>query len=207
MIRFSTLYIHLYILLYTPYGSTLGRYPDLDGTLAPILSPFSFTEHTYITEYRSELFQWLPTNFEVDDDGHVKATSYINNIHPSHDGLYRCIEGVIKCFIPLWERVLTDMIHELPTRIQGSYLPFEELEYIRPREVGNNEGKMEEEEGESKKEEMSFYDRAAAYVESMSKSNDEFPGLPDVVPDGGFPGDLDDAKRGSLSSERSFRLS
>lgn len=123
MIRFSTLYIHLYILLYTPYGSTLGRYPDLDGTLAPILSPFSVTEHTYITEYRSEKFQWLPTNFEVDDDGHVKATSYINNLHPSHDGLYRCIEGVIKCFVPLWERVLTDMIHELPTRIQGSYLP------------------------------------------------------------------------------------
>lgn len=53
---------------------------------------------------------------------------------------------------------------------------------------------MEEEEDESKKEEMSFYDRAAAYVESMSKRNDEFPGLPDVVPDGGYPGDLDDCK-------------
>lgn len=129
------------------YGSTLGRYPDLDGALAPILSPFSATEHTYITEYRSEKFQWLPTNFEVDDDGYVKVTSYINNLHPSHDGLYRCIEGVIKCFIPLWERVLTDMIHELPTRIQGSYLPFEELEYIRPREDGNNERGKEEEEG------------------------------------------------------------
>lgn len=115
------------------YGRTLGRYPDADGPVAPIASPFPAKEKGYPVEYRSDKFQWLPTDFQVDEDGGVMALGYINNLHPSHEGVYKCVEDLIKHFIPLWERVLTDMLHELPTRIPGSYLPIEQIDPNYPR--------------------------------------------------------------------------
>lgn len=115
------------------YGRTLGRYPDADGPVAPIASPFPAKEKGYPVEYRSDKFQWLPTDFQVDEDGGVMALGYINNLHPSHEGVHKCVEDLIKHFIPLWERVLTDMLHELPTRIPGSYLPIEQIDPNYPR--------------------------------------------------------------------------
>lgn len=159
------------------YGRTLGRYPDPKGVMAPIASPFSEENHTYANQYRSEKFQWLPTDFQVDDNGSVKALGYINNLHPTYEGLYRCIEDVIKCFVPLWEKVLSDMMHNLPTRIQGSYLPIEESDPSYPREEDVDE------------EEEAYSDCIDAYMENVWRNN-KIVGLPDV-PDGGYPGDLE----------------
>ncbi|KAH7337287.1 hypothetical protein B0J17DRAFT_666990 [Rhizoctonia solani] len=75
----------------------------------------------------SKRFQWLPTDFEVSEDGtSARSLSYINNIHPQEYGLYKTIEGLISAYIPLFEHVLTDCIQEnyaIPERTysSGSY--------------------------------------------------------------------------------------
>lgn len=117
------------------YGRTLARYPDPSQPLATILSPFEVDESEVMTQYQSEKFQWLPTDFSVSKNGEVKALGYINNLHPSHEGLYDRVEDAIKLFVPLWEQVLTDMLHPLPTRITDSYLPIEEVDPNYPKET------------------------------------------------------------------------
>ncbi|KAJ7725100.1 hypothetical protein B0H16DRAFT_1665936 [Mycena metata] len=60
----------------------------------------------------SDKFCWLPSDFSVDaTDGSVKLTSpYINNLHPTkHKALYPIIESVLGAFIPLFERVLSQV--------------------------------------------------------------------------------------------------
>ncbi|KAJ7283224.1 hypothetical protein C8J57DRAFT_1291802 [Mycena rebaudengoi] len=57
-------------------------------------------------------FSWLPSDFSVDaNDGSVKLLSpYINNLHPvKHITLYRLIESVVTSFVPLFERVLSQI--------------------------------------------------------------------------------------------------
>ncbi|KAH7337289.1 hypothetical protein B0J17DRAFT_616581 [Rhizoctonia solani] len=76
--------------------------------------------------YVSKRFQWLPTDFEVSEDGKsVKSVSYINNLHPlEHKGLHKAIEGLIAAYIPLFERVLTDSIPKnnvIPERTHNGY--------------------------------------------------------------------------------------
>ncbi|KAJ7174274.1 hypothetical protein C8R46DRAFT_1161108 [Mycena filopes] len=61
---------------------------------------------------RSTEFSWLPSDFLVDaTDGSAKLVSpYINNLHPTkHKPLYRLIESVLSSFVPLFERVLSQI--------------------------------------------------------------------------------------------------
>ncbi|PVU84606.1 hypothetical protein BB559_007531, partial [Furculomyces boomerangus] len=61
------------------------------------------------TRYRSEKFQWIPTEFDVGADGKVKILSYINNLHPKiHENMYRTLEKIFEKFVPLFNNVLTD---------------------------------------------------------------------------------------------------
>jgi hypothetical protein len=62
----------------------------------------------------SEKFQWLPcdVSFEPSKHGSFKCriTSYINNLHPKdHADLYRVIEGILDCAVPLWNVTLTGL--------------------------------------------------------------------------------------------------
>jgi hypothetical protein len=69
---------------------------------------------------KSNTYQWLPTEFNVSEDGQVKIESYINNLHPiENKELYRLIEQIFQRFIPLFNRVLTDLIDQQnkPNRI------------------------------------------------------------------------------------------
>lgn len=61
--------------------------------------------------YWSETFQWLPANLAFQEDGTVKFTSYINNLHPKkYPDIYRLIEKVVDMAIPAWDRVLSSTI-------------------------------------------------------------------------------------------------
>lgn len=63
-------------------------------------------------------YQWIPTNVMVDEAGMVKFANYINNIHPEKQkSMYPILEKVLACFIPLFERVLTDLLHPRPHRL------------------------------------------------------------------------------------------
>lgn len=60
--------------------------------------------------YNSADFQWLPSEFSVAKDGKVSIESYINNLNPLKFGnLYSSIEKIFEKFVPLFERVLTDI--------------------------------------------------------------------------------------------------
>ncbi|KAJ1670790.1 hypothetical protein GGF38_001274, partial [Coemansia sp. RSA 25] len=55
---------------------------------------------------------WLPTDFDVSEDGSVTIRSYINNLHPvRYADLYHTISKVFAKFVPLLEQVATDAIH------------------------------------------------------------------------------------------------
>ncbi|CAO2652066.1 Nn.00g003490.m01.CDS01 [Neocucurbitaria sp. VM-36] len=57
--------------------------------------------------YWSETYQWLPANVAFKEDGSVKFTSYINNLHPMrYPDIYRTIEDLVKTSLPLWDQCL-----------------------------------------------------------------------------------------------------
>lgn len=55
----------------------------------------------------SDTYQWLPSNLIFQDDGSVRFTSYINNLHPTkHTGIYRTIEKLVEAALPAWDQCL-----------------------------------------------------------------------------------------------------
>ncbi|KAJ2771901.1 hypothetical protein IWQ56_001602, partial [Coemansia nantahalensis] len=69
-------------------------------------------------KYTSRRFCWLPTEFSVADDGSVAIESYINNLHPvKHAAFYPTIAAIFGKFVPLLERVVTDLIQPQRTRV------------------------------------------------------------------------------------------
>lgn len=55
----------------------------------------------------SDTYQWLPANVKFMDDGSVRFTSYINNLHPQkHLEIYRTIERLIQTTLPAWDQCL-----------------------------------------------------------------------------------------------------
>ena len=63
----------------------------------------------------SRHFQLLPSDFSVDGDGRVTLVSpYINNIHPTrHKELLSVIPEILQHAIPMFERVLSDLLRPL----------------------------------------------------------------------------------------------
>jgi len=62
----------------------------------------------------------MPSDFAVDDDGKVTLISpYINNIHPTrHKELYSAIPEILQRALPMFERVLSDLLRPLlPMRV------------------------------------------------------------------------------------------
>ncbi|RPD53854.1 hypothetical protein L226DRAFT_548383 [Lentinus tigrinus ALCF2SS1-7] len=63
----------------------------------------------------SSRYQWLPTDFKVSDVGIAVPLSYINNLHPvRHRDLYPTVSSILERFVPLFERVLSDIINPEP---------------------------------------------------------------------------------------------
>ena len=76
-----------------PEGSERWRY-GVGGSIPP--------------DFWSVKYQWLPANVAFRDDGSVKLTSYINNLHPNkHPEIYRTIEKLIETSLPMWDQCLT----------------------------------------------------------------------------------------------------
>ncbi|KAF2874623.1 hypothetical protein BDV95DRAFT_566610 [Massariosphaeria phaeospora] len=58
-------------------------------------------------DYWSETYQWLPANVAFQDDGSVKFTSYVNNLHPvKYPAIYQAIEKLIATALPAWDQCL-----------------------------------------------------------------------------------------------------
>lgn len=57
--------------------------------------------------YWSDKYQWLPTNVAFEEDGSVKLTSYINNLHPGrYSEIYRTVEKLVEKALPMWDQCL-----------------------------------------------------------------------------------------------------
>ena len=103
------------------YGRTVWKDPESTTTsilVAPECKPYEYSKFT------SEQFQWLPSDFSVDQGGNVTlASPYINNIHPvQHKELYSVIPKILQRAVPMFERVLADLTRSLlPMRIVTSY--------------------------------------------------------------------------------------
>jgi len=58
--------------------------------------------------YWSTTYQWLPANMAFQDDGTLRFTSYINNLHPKkHPEIYQLVEQLVDRALPAWQRVLS----------------------------------------------------------------------------------------------------
>lgn len=58
-------------------------------------------------DYWNDTYQWLPANVSFQDDGTVKFTSYVNNLHPEkHRAMYHTIEKLIETALPMWDQCL-----------------------------------------------------------------------------------------------------
>ncbi|KAH9842495.1 uncharacterized protein C8Q71DRAFT_720034 [Rhodofomes roseus] len=64
--------------------------------------------------FKSEHFQWLPSEFYVEEHGTVKlASPYINNVDPEdYKDLTEVIPRVMEKAVPMFERVLSDLARE-----------------------------------------------------------------------------------------------
>jgi hypothetical protein len=93
-------------------GDTVASYT------VPPKEKFNYVGDEYI---KSKKYQWLPSEVTVDAYGKAKFETYINNLHPVwHHQLYNPIERIFERFIPLFNRVLTDVVHPRPNRINVS---------------------------------------------------------------------------------------
>lgn len=58
-------------------------------------------------QYWSTTYQWLPANVAFQEDGTVKFSSYINNLHPNKfPEIYRTIEELVSTALPAWDQCL-----------------------------------------------------------------------------------------------------
>jgi hypothetical protein len=94
----------------------------------------------------SRMFQVLPTDWQLGDDGKWHISTYINNLHPvKHRNIYGIIEKVFNCLVPQFNMTITplkDMLHSR-ARIEyhkAEYYPVSketasQAPQIKPREA------------------------------------------------------------------------
>ena len=101
------------------YGRTMGKISGSDTATVLEAPALEGTDPKSV----SKRFQWIPSDFYVDNHGKVTLISpYINNIHPiHHKELYSIILEILQHAIPMFERVLSDLLRPLlPMRIGTS---------------------------------------------------------------------------------------
>ena len=98
------------------YGRTVGKLPGSDTVTILGFPGLEGADPSFV----SKRFQWLPSDFSVDSHGKVTLISpYINNVHPTHHKeLYSVIPEILQYALPMFERVLSDLLRPLlPMRV------------------------------------------------------------------------------------------
>ncbi|KAJ1885925.1 hypothetical protein LPJ66_009885, partial [Kickxella alabastrina] len=110
---------------------SFGRYPkdikewevEVNRTYKENASDVDSGEGTFYvppfsTFASSKRFCWLPSEFQVHQDGHVTVESYINNLHPlKYAEFYPVIGNIFSKFVPVLEQVVTDLAHRRKQRV------------------------------------------------------------------------------------------
>ena len=96
-----------------PYHKFIGSGQPGTGDLIPTIlatSPYGWPHDAAEDYSTSKTYQWLPSEFRVSKEGKVTIRSYINNLHPVwHRELYPVIAKIFERFVPLFNKVLTDL--------------------------------------------------------------------------------------------------
>lgn len=80
--------------------------------------PAIFAKQESWAYYLSSKYQWLPSEVTVSIDGKANFETYINNLHPEwHKDFYNPIERIFERFVPLFNKVLTDLANRRENRI------------------------------------------------------------------------------------------
>ncbi|KAH6625493.1 hypothetical protein C7974DRAFT_202254 [Boeremia exigua] len=79
-------------------------------------------------DFWSDKYQWLPSNLAFQDDGTVRFTNYINNLHPArYPDIYRALEKLVDTSLPMWDQCLKAAIRydevDGPGRTEGRFGP------------------------------------------------------------------------------------
>ncbi|KAH7313734.1 hypothetical protein B0I35DRAFT_277891 [Stachybotrys elegans] len=85
--------------LWAGKGDVIPRPPDAPE---PLLYGAAIDPAMWSSDY-----QWLPANVSLLEDGSVKFTSYVNNLHPGkYQDIYRTLEKLISKSLPAWDLCL-----------------------------------------------------------------------------------------------------
>ncbi|KAJ5290633.1 uncharacterized protein N7443_010886 [Penicillium atrosanguineum] len=96
----------------------------------------------------SRLFQILPSDWELGDDGRWHIATYINNLHPVKcRDIYKVIEDAFNCLIPQFNMSMTPLKDMLHSRARIEYQKAEY--YPVSKEVADSEPKIETKEAQS----------------------------------------------------------
>lgn len=107
----------------------------------------------------SQKFQWLPADVDVDEDGQAVFKTYINNLHPEeYEELYEVLGQIFSKFVPLFEKVLTDLLFPIrrPTTVEIDEPSYDEdtddeseksVETVEDNESQDDERSVEKDEG------------------------------------------------------------
>ncbi|KAJ2161259.1 hypothetical protein GGF46_001601 [Coemansia sp. RSA 552] len=104
------------------FGECPGSLEDWEEAMARVAGGTQETPAYHVPigqdDYLSDMFCWLPTEFQVDEDGATTVMSYINNLHPvRHAALYPTIAAIFSRFVPMLEHVVTDMLYRRGLRV------------------------------------------------------------------------------------------
>ena len=95
--------------------NTVGRMGEgeiLDMNLTDLPSSTKKIRRGPTSYARSNTYQWLPAEFHVSETGQVTIESYINNLRPTENvQFYKTIAQIFERFVPLFNKVLTDLIN------------------------------------------------------------------------------------------------
>ncbi|KAL7746244.1 hypothetical protein RI367_008385 [Sorochytrium milnesiophthora] len=111
---------------------TIDYHPGSDGKVLDLVHPSLFpyihgASHVlrphdpqvqkmmarFDTKYCPSKYQWLPTEFSVDEEGNATVASYINNLDESHyPDLYRAVPQILSLFIPMFEKTLKKSLRQ-----------------------------------------------------------------------------------------------
>ncbi|KAF7967155.1 hypothetical protein HWV62_35662 [Athelia sp. TMB] len=132
-------------------------------------------EYRLFPDQFSRKFQWLPCQVEfTGDDGEVKITSYINNLHPGENKpLYAVIEKIIAKAIVLWNYTLDPLkggYDNNPIRIDFAGPEYGDIDDIPPADRPAQEFEESDYEYEQRLHEMTLIPPSVAGYEDPEET-------------------------------------
>ncbi|KAF3109342.1 hypothetical protein TWF594_009155 [Orbilia oligospora] len=118
----------------------------------------------------SSKFCWLPSEFEISENGKTKIASYINNLAlPDQNIFYPILEDIFSKFVPLFNHVLADL--------RRYFHDFRRVDYLSYKESGSMKSVPENTYKESLKKLLAQFEEDEELTVDIKKELKIFPRL------------------------------